>query len=98
VRSHDLLEALALLGRREIHHALLEGGPTLAAAFIRARLVDEVVAYLAPALLGGGRSAIGDLGIDTIAGIARLDITELLLVGDDVRITATPNREATKGR
>ena len=41
----------------------LEGGPTLAAAFLRAGLVDEVVAYLAPALLGSGPAAVGDLGI-----------------------------------
>ena len=41
-------------------------GPTLAAAFLRAGLVDEVVAYVAPMLLGAGLSAVGDLGIATI--------------------------------
>ena len=42
-------------------------GPTLAAAFLRAGLVDEVVAYVAPVLLGAGRTPSADLGITTIA-------------------------------
>ncbi|MGV8909454.1 MAG: bifunctional diaminohydroxyphosphoribosylaminopyrimidine deaminase/5-amino-6-(5-phosphoribosylamino)uracil reductase RibD [Propionicimonas sp.] len=95
--SRDLLEALARLARRGIHHALLEGGPTLAAAFLRAGLIDEVVAYLAPALLGDGRPAIGALGVDTISGALRLSISEVILVGSDLRITATPNRESHEG-
>ena len=91
VESHDPREALAQVARRGIHHALLEGGPTLAGAFMRAGLVDEVIAYLAPALLGAGRPAVGDLGIDTIAGALRLTITDVALVGSDIRITARPN-------
>ena len=48
-------EALRWLCRpRASAHVLLEGGPTLAAAFLRAGLVDEVVAYVAPVLLGSG--------------------------------------------
>ena len=58
---------------RDRQHVFLEGGPTLAAAFLRAGLVDEVVAYVAPMLLGAGRSAVGDLGITTIADALRLD-------------------------
>ena len=50
----------------------LEGGPTLAAAFLRAGLVDEVVAYVAPMLLGAGRVAVADLGITTIADALQL--------------------------
>ena len=97
VTSHEPLEAVAQLARRGIHHALLEGGPTLAGAFLSAGLVDEVVAYLAPALLGAGRSALGDLGIDTIAGAIRLDITDIALVGGDVRVTATPHPAGPQG-
>jgi len=73
---------------------MLEGGPTLAGAFVREGLVDEVVAYLAPAMLGAGQPAVGDLGIDTIANALRLTITDLTLVGTDVRITARPNPHA----
>ncbi len=72
------------------HRVLLEGGPTLASALWRAGRVDEVVAYLAPALLGSGASAVGDLGITSMAGIARLDVIEAISVGPDLRITAYP--------
>lgn len=86
----DLAAALATLHRHGVRRAMLEGGPTLTAAFWRAGLVDEVVAYLAPALLGAGPTAVGDLGITSIAGIARLQIDDVALVGPDVRITAHP--------
>ena len=59
-------------GRR---HVLLEGGPTLAAAFWRAGLVDRVVAYVAPALLGAGAAAVADLGIATIDDAAAFGST-----------------------
>jgi diaminohydroxyphosphoribosylaminopyrimidine deaminase/5-amino-6-(5-phosphoribosylamino)uracil reductase len=88
--THDPAAALAELARRGIHHALLEGGPTLAGAFLTAGLVDEVVAYLAPSLLGAGPSMVGDLGITTLAAAIRLTPTGVARVGDDLRLTATP--------
>lgn len=87
--TRDLAAAMKEVGQRGIHHALLEGGPTLAGAFLRAGLVEEVIAYLAPALLGAGTSAIGDLGIDSVADVVRLTISGVVLLGSDVRITAT---------
>lgn len=94
VASHDPVEVLARLAQRGIHHALLEGGPTLAGKFLSAGLVDEVVAYIAPAILGAGPPAVGDLGIDTIANALHLTITDVTLVGTDVRITAHPHPHA----
>ncbi|HET8603574.1 MAG TPA: bifunctional diaminohydroxyphosphoribosylaminopyrimidine deaminase/5-amino-6-(5-phosphoribosylamino)uracil reductase RibD [Marmoricola sp.] len=94
LRTHDpraALEELFALGRR---HVFLEGGPTLAAAFLEAGLVDEVVAYVAPMLLGAGRSAVGDLGIGTITDARHLAVTDVRTVGEgaetNVRITLTP--------
>ena len=55
----------------------VEGGPTLAAAFVKARLVDRIVAYLSPVLLGAGPSAVGDLGIGTIADALRPRVTDI---------------------
>jgi len=95
--THDLPWALQQLGKRGIHHALLDGGPTLASAFLRAGMVDEVIAYLAPVLLGAGRGAIGDLGIDTIDKAVRLRISEVVLVGGDLRITATRATQGDEG-
>ena len=88
--EHDPVVVLKELASRDVVSVLLEGGPTLAAAFIAAGLVDRVVAYLAPALLGSGQSALGDLGIETIAGALKLHVDQVDLVGDDVRVVATP--------
>ena len=87
--TRDPAEALAALVGREIRHVWLEGGPTLAAAFLRAGLVDEVVTYLAPALLGSGPAAVGDLGIPSIDRTLRLTVRDVRTLGPDVRIRAT---------
>ncbi|MFG2982303.1 bifunctional diaminohydroxyphosphoribosylaminopyrimidine deaminase/5-amino-6-(5-phosphoribosylamino)uracil reductase RibD [Streptomyces sp. NPDC048258] len=84
---HDLLAHLNPLGVRSV---LLEGGPTLAGAFLEGGAVDRVIGYLAPALLGAGPAALADAGIKNISGALRLDITEAVRVGPDLRITAVP--------
>ena len=72
--------ALAVLVARDRQHVFLEGGPTLAAVFLLAGLVDEVVAYVAPMLLGAGRSAVADLGVATIADAWRLDLVDVTVL------------------
>ncbi|WP_340540020.1 bifunctional diaminohydroxyphosphoribosylaminopyrimidine deaminase/5-amino-6-(5-phosphoribosylamino)uracil reductase RibD [Nocardioides sp. GXZ039] len=87
---HAALSELFDLGRRQV---FLEGGPTLAAAFLRAGLVDEIVAYVAPVLLGAGRLAVGDLGITGIERALRPVVTDITVLDGtegeepDVRIT-----------
>ena len=88
--GHDPAGALARLAADGVHHVLLEGGPTLAAAFLRDGLVDEVVAYVAPVLLGAGATAVGDLGIRSIDEALRLEPIDIATLGRDVRITARP--------
>lgn len=85
--TRDPRQALEELWRLERRHVFLEGGPTLAAAFLRDDLIDEIVAYHAPALLGAGRSSVGDLGITSIGGALRLAVTDVRVLGPDVRIT-----------
>jgi diaminohydroxyphosphoribosylaminopyrimidine deaminase / 5-amino-6-(5-phosphoribosylamino)uracil reductase len=97
VPTHDPAEVLRALHLREIRHLWLEGGPTLAAAFVRAGLVDRVIAYVAPALLGAGRSAIGDLGAESIGDLRRFHLTDVARLGDDVRLTLHPTEEPPKG-
>lgn len=89
LRTRSPREVLAELARREIHHVWLEGGPTVAAAFMADGFVDEIVAYVAPVLLGRGRPSVSDLGITTIADALRLAPTDTRVVGRDIRITAT---------
>ncbi|MFC9296584.1 bifunctional diaminohydroxyphosphoribosylaminopyrimidine deaminase/5-amino-6-(5-phosphoribosylamino)uracil reductase RibD [Streptomyces sp. NPDC057011] len=81
---------LAELHRRGVRSVLLEGGPTLAGAFVAAGAVDKVVGYLAPVLLGAGPAALADAGITTISDALRLEITETVRIGTDIRITAVP--------
>ncbi|MEU9865621.1 bifunctional diaminohydroxyphosphoribosylaminopyrimidine deaminase/5-amino-6-(5-phosphoribosylamino)uracil reductase RibD [Streptomyces sp. NPDC047971] len=82
-------DLLAMLHQRGVRSVLLEGGPTLAGAFVAAGAVDQVVGYLAPVLLGAGPNALADAGITTITEALRLDVTETVRVGPDLRITAT---------
>ncbi|MEU0396686.1 bifunctional diaminohydroxyphosphoribosylaminopyrimidine deaminase/5-amino-6-(5-phosphoribosylamino)uracil reductase RibD [Streptomyces sp. NPDC006208] len=80
---------LAELHGRGIRSVLLEGGPTLAGAFVAAGAVDRVVGYLAPVLLGEGPAVLAHAGITTITAALRLDVTETVRIGPDLRITAT---------
>jgi diaminohydroxyphosphoribosylaminopyrimidine deaminase/5-amino-6-(5-phosphoribosylamino)uracil reductase len=96
LRTRDPETALKTIFARDRQHVFLEGGPTLAAAFLRAGLVDEVVAYVAPVLLGAGQQAVADLGISTIADAFRPVVTDVTVLepldGEqpDVRLTMTP--------
>ncbi|MFJ7497494.1 bifunctional diaminohydroxyphosphoribosylaminopyrimidine deaminase/5-amino-6-(5-phosphoribosylamino)uracil reductase RibD [Streptomyces sp. NPDC097727] len=92
----DVPALLAALHGRGIRSVLLEGGPTLAGAFVAAGTVDKVVGYLAPVLLGAGPAALADAGISTITDALRLDVTETVRIGPDLRITAVPG-PARKG-
>jgi diaminohydroxyphosphoribosylaminopyrimidine deaminase/5-amino-6-(5-phosphoribosylamino)uracil reductase len=104
LRTRDPLVALEMLYAHDRQHVFLEGGPTLAAAFWQMGLVDEVVAYIAPMLLGSGRSAVGDLGITTIADAHHLEITDVTVLpgehGEDtnVRLTLTPRASMPRPR
>jgi diaminohydroxyphosphoribosylaminopyrimidine deaminase/5-amino-6-(5-phosphoribosylamino)uracil reductase len=86
----DLAKLLAVLHARGIVSVLLEGGPSLAGAFLAAGLVDRVTAYVAPALLGAGPAALADAGVGTIADAVRLDVDDVTVVDGDVRISGRP--------
>jgi diaminohydroxyphosphoribosylaminopyrimidine deaminase / 5-amino-6-(5-phosphoribosylamino)uracil reductase len=90
LRTHDPREVLDHLFARDRRHVWLEGGPTLAGAFLRHGLVDEVVAYVAPVLLGAGRHALDDAGISTIGDAIRLDVADVAWLGPDLRLTGRP--------
>ncbi|GAA2749972.1 bifunctional diaminohydroxyphosphoribosylaminopyrimidine deaminase/5-amino-6-(5-phosphoribosylamino)uracil reductase RibD [Amnibacterium kyonggiense] len=95
VRSHDPAAALEAIADTGATSAFLEGGPTLLSAFLAADLVDEVLVYLAPTLLGGDRLATLDLGVPTIGAQRRLTIREVHRLGDDLLVVAHPDhREA----
>jgi diaminohydroxyphosphoribosylaminopyrimidine deaminase/5-amino-6-(5-phosphoribosylamino)uracil reductase len=90
----DLSGLLAVLYDRDVLRVLLEGGATLSGSFVQHRLVDRVVGYLAPALLGAGPPVLANTGVTTIAGAVRFDIDDVARLGADVRITARFDRQA----
>ncbi|MCM2580278.1 bifunctional diaminohydroxyphosphoribosylaminopyrimidine deaminase/5-amino-6-(5-phosphoribosylamino)uracil reductase RibD [Streptomyces meridianus] len=89
-RGLSITALLDALHERGVRSVLLEGGPVLAGAFLTAGAVDQVVGYLAPALLGSGPAALADAGIGTIGRALRLEVTDLVRLGPDLRITAVP--------
>ncbi len=86
----DLVELLERLYERDVRAALLEGGPRLAGAFLSAGLVDKVIGYLAPKMLGAGPTALMGAGVNTIAEAIELEITDVTRIGPDLRFTAIP--------
>ena len=88
VRTHDPHEVIdALADRTDV---LLEGGPTLAGAFVRAGLVNRILAYVAPILLGGPVTAVDDVGVPTIAGAQRWRFDGIESIGPDVLLSLVP--------
>ena len=88
--GQDLAAILADLRDRGIQRVFVEGGPTLASAFLAGGLMDEVLAYVAPVLLGGPKLALGDIGVDTIGRAQRLVVDEWLPLGPDLLAIARP--------
>ncbi|TDE47510.1 bifunctional diaminohydroxyphosphoribosylaminopyrimidine deaminase/5-amino-6-(5-phosphoribosylamino)uracil reductase RibD, partial [Nonomuraea mesophila] len=86
----DLGALLRELAAREVVGVFLEGGPTLAGSFVRQGLADRVLAYVAPALLGSGRAALGAAGVGTIGDVHRLTFDDFSLIGPDLRLIARP--------
>lgn len=96
ITDHDPARALAELAGRGIGHVLLEGGPTLTGAFIRADLVDTLLVHEAPVMLGPGARATAQLPVSTLdEGIGwRLDRPPRAL-GEDLEIVLSPAPRGT---
>lgn len=92
----DLGAGLSELYQRGIRRLYVEGGPTLASAFLREGLVDDVLVYLAPLLLGGPKTAIDDLGVTTMSEALALRIHHIESLGDDLLVVARPHRPTPK--
>lgn len=89
IRSHDPVEVLRALADRT--DVFLEGGPTLASAFLRAGVVDRILAYVAPLLLGGPGAAVSDVGVPDITGALRWRFDGVDRIGPDLRLSLIPD-------
>ncbi|MGO2507894.1 MAG: bifunctional diaminohydroxyphosphoribosylaminopyrimidine deaminase/5-amino-6-(5-phosphoribosylamino)uracil reductase RibD [Vibrio hibernica] len=85
-----LLKQLA--NEHNINHIWVEAGATLASSFIEQGLVDELIVYLAPKLMGtDGRGLTQITGLESMQDTINLTIKDCRMVGDDIRLIATLN-------
>jgi diaminohydroxyphosphoribosylaminopyrimidine deaminase/5-amino-6-(5-phosphoribosylamino)uracil reductase len=93
----DLDFVLDELGRRGFNELLAECGGTLASALIRQDLVDELLVYQAPCLLGCTAQPMAALGIAALADRTQLRLVDAVPVGDDLRLRFRPRRPEPVG-
>ncbi len=87
----DLHQVMGLLADHEINEVLLESGATLAGAMLEQGLIDELIIYLAPHVMGdSGRGLFHLPGLEQMAHRHNLRFDDLRQIGADIRITASP--------
>ena len=94
--SRDIPAILDELYRRGIRKLFVEGGPGIASEFVRLGLVDEYAIYLGPMLIGGPRTAVGDIGVAAIGDASALQVTTIERLGDDILVVARPSADPTE--
>ncbi|WOJ96787.1 bifunctional diaminohydroxyphosphoribosylaminopyrimidine deaminase/5-amino-6-(5-phosphoribosylamino)uracil reductase RibD [Congregibacter brevis] len=80
------------LSARECNEILLESGPTLAGAMLQSGLVDQLIVYMAPVLLGSHARPLLDLPLDRMAEALRLRLIDRRQIGDDHRFIFAPQQ------
>ena len=88
IRTRDPHEVIKALSDRT--DVLIEGGPTLAGAFLRAGVINRILAYVAPILLGGPITAIDDVGVLSIAHAQRWRFDAIEPIGPDLLLSLVP--------
>lgn len=81
---------LRALAARDCNDVLLEAGPTLAGAFMQQGLIDELIVYMAPKLLGSNARPLLHLPIELMQDSIELRLNSVRLIGDDLRIDCAP--------
>src|SRR5690625_4389515 len=84
----DLQALLTELARRECNEVLVEAGAVLAGAFVARGLLDELIVYMAPKLLGSSARPLFDLPLEKMSWHLPLHIQDVRALGQDWRITA----------
>jgi diaminohydroxyphosphoribosylaminopyrimidine deaminase/5-amino-6-(5-phosphoribosylamino)uracil reductase len=86
----DVKKLLEILAQRECNEVMLEAGARLTGVFLQQGLVDEIIYYIAPTLLGSSARAQVELPLEKMAEQMRLDVSQIRQVGDDIRVIAKP--------
>jgi diaminohydroxyphosphoribosylaminopyrimidine deaminase/5-amino-6-(5-phosphoribosylamino)uracil reductase len=80
---------LASLNAFGVNQVLVESGSILGTALMDEGLIDEIVLYQAPSIIGSGSRAIGDLGISTLSGALGWHFSEVEMIGRDLKVLLT---------
>ena len=89
----DLRAVLQLLAARGINEVQVEAGATLAGAFLAEGLVDELLLYVAPVVLGGhARPLFGGMDVGTMAERVQLQVVDTRRLGPDIRVLLRPEQ------
>lgn len=88
LKTQSIHGALAELWVRGVKHIWVEGGPKVASRFVKFGLVDELIVYLAPMLLGGENTSLRNIGVTSMAEAKHLQILESAALGKDIFIRA----------
>jgi diaminohydroxyphosphoribosylaminopyrimidine deaminase / 5-amino-6-(5-phosphoribosylamino)uracil reductase len=92
IQGLDLNQILSKLAELQFNEVLLESGKTLAGSMLSAGLVDELVIYLAPKLMGSSSRGMFDLaGINTMSDVMGLQIKDVRSIGQDIRLITKPS-------
>lgn len=87
IESRDFAELLDFVKSEGFNQILVEAGPNFGSAMLAAGLIDEIVIYIAPAILGSGLSSIADLGIKSIDEKLQLSLISQEVIDQDIKIT-----------
>lgn len=92
--SLDLIDLMKKLGEREIDSILLEGGGTLNEAALRQGIVDRLVSFIAPKIVGGrdAKTPVEGKGFEEMSRAIRIENLEIQKIGEDLMIQGTPER------
>ena len=83
-----------LVQSHQIYDVMVEAGATLSTAFLQEKLVDEMISYVAPTLLGQSARAMFNAEFSQMAEQLRFKLMDVTQLGDDVRLTLIPSQES----
>jgi diaminohydroxyphosphoribosylaminopyrimidine deaminase / 5-amino-6-(5-phosphoribosylamino)uracil reductase len=90
----NLHEVLDILGKRQITSILVEGGSEVNGSFLEENLINKVITYISPKILGGksGITSFGGLGYENMGKALKLKNVKVSMVGEDIKIVGTPTK------
>ncbi|QPA29915.1 bifunctional diaminohydroxyphosphoribosylaminopyrimidine deaminase/5-amino-6-(5-phosphoribosylamino)uracil reductase RibD [Thermaerobacillus caldiproteolyticus] len=94
----DIRKLLKVLGEKRVTSLFVEGGASVHGSFLQAKAVNEMVAYIAPKIIGGKEAPgpIGGSGFASMADVMKLKIKSVETIGPDIKIVAIPNQKGER--